>query len=43
MLDIISVINSNENDIKIICPGGIVNKALNGFTGSMTIESIFKL
>ena len=40
MLDIISVINSNENDIKIICPGGIVNKALNGFTGSMTIESI---
>ncbi|XOQ60388.1 MAG: DeoR/GlpR transcriptional regulator [Clostridium sp.] len=40
MIDIISIINSEKNDIQIICPGGIICKDLNGFTGSTTIENI---
>lgn len=40
MLDIVSVLNSEENKIKVISPGGVLCKDLNGFTGSMTIENI---
>lgn len=40
MLDIISILNKSYNNIKVICTGGLLNKDLDGFTGSMTIESI---
>lgn len=40
MLDIMSIINNEKNYIKVVCPGGIICKDLNGFTGSMTIENI---
>lgn len=39
MLDIVSILN-NSNNIKVICTGGELSKDLDGFTGSMTIESI---
>ncbi|MDF2879833.1 MAG: transcriptional regulator [Clostridiaceae bacterium] len=40
MIDIISVLNNEINNIKVICPGGVLSKDLNGFTGSMAIENI---
>lgn len=40
MVDIMSTINNEKNDIQIICPGGIMCKDLNGFTGSLTIENL---
>lgn len=40
MIDIISIISNETNNIKVISPGGIICKDLNGFTGSMTIENI---
>lgn len=40
MLDIVSILNNSNNNIKVICTGGVLNKELDGFTGSMTIENI---
>lgn len=40
MLDIISILNRSDNNIKVICTGGVLSKDLDGFTGSMAIESI---
>lgn len=40
MLDIVSILNRSDNNIKVICTGGVLSKDLDGFTGSMTIESI---
>ncbi|AGY74906.1 DeoR/GlpR family DNA-binding transcription regulator [Clostridium autoethanogenum] len=40
MLDIISILNKQDNNIKVICTGGVLSKDLDGFTGSMAIESI---
>lgn len=40
MLDVMAILRNDENHIKVICPGGILCKDLNGFIGSMTIENI---
>ena len=40
MLDIMVVLNEGTNCVKVISPGGVLCKDLNGYTGSMTIESI---
>lgn len=40
MLDIVSILNNSDNNVKVICTGGELSKDLDGFTGSMTIESI---
>lgn len=40
MIDIISILNSTENNIKVICTGGVLSKELDGFTGSATIDSL---
>lgn len=40
MLDIMAILNSEENLITVICPGGVLKKDSNGFTGSLTIENI---
>ncbi|WP_392486225.1 DeoR/GlpR family DNA-binding transcription regulator [Haloimpatiens sp. FM7315] len=39
MIDIVNSFSSNKT-IKVICTGGTYNSELNGFTGSMTIDSI---
>lgn len=41
MLEIINIL-SNENNITVISPGGILNKNLDGFTGISTIDFICK-
>ena len=38
MLDIVSVLSKSDNNIKVICTGGVLCKELDGFTGSMAIE-----
>lgn len=40
MLDVMSALNSEENNITVISPGGVLNKEFNGFTGSLTIETL---
>ena len=40
MLDIVSVLNNEDNNVRVICTGGILSKDLDGFIGSATIESI---
>lgn len=40
MLDILVILNSFHNNIKVISPGGLLNKEFNGFSGFMTIENI---
>ncbi|WP_053242945.1 DeoR/GlpR family DNA-binding transcription regulator [Clostridium sp. DMHC 10] len=40
MLDIVSILNNSDNNIKVVCTGGELSKDLDGFTGSMAIESI---
>lgn len=40
MLDVMSALNSEENNITVISPGGVLNKNFNGFTGSTTIEAL---
>lgn len=40
MLDILSALNSVNNNIKVISLGGLLNKEYNGFTGFMAIENI---
>lgn len=40
MVDIVSVLGKPGNNINVICTGGVLNKDLDGFTGSMTIEII---
>jgi DeoR/GlpR family transcriptional regulator of sugar metabolism len=40
MLDIISVLNNEDNNVRVISTGGILSKDLDGFIGSATIESI---
>lgn len=40
MIDIVSVLGKSDNNINVICTGGVLNKDLDGFTGSMTIETI---
>lgn len=42
MIDIVSVLNSQDNNIKIISTGGVLCKELDGFTGSMTINNILR-
>lgn len=41
MLEIINVL-SNKNNISVICPGGVLDKNLVGFTGAPTIDFISK-
>jgi len=38
-LDILKILAQNQN-IKIICPGGLYDHSLDGFVGSATIEAI---
>ena len=40
MLDIVTTFRKWDNNIKVICTGGVLSKDLDGFTGSMTIENI---
>lgn len=40
MLDVMSALNSEGNNITVISPGGVLNKNFNGFTGSTTIETL---
>ncbi|WP_238884199.1 DeoR/GlpR family DNA-binding transcription regulator [Clostridium sp. YIM B02551] len=41
MTDIVDAL-SKENNINVVCTGGVLNKFLDGFTGSSTIEFINK-
>jgi Transcriptional regulators of sugar metabolism len=41
MTDIVDAL-SKENNINVVCTGGVLNKYLDGFTGSSTIEFINK-
>ncbi len=40
MLDIICLLNQSENNINVICTGGMLNKYINSFTGSVAAENI---
>jgi DeoR/GlpR family transcriptional regulator of sugar metabolism len=40
MIDIISILNNTENNIKVICTGGVLSKELDGFIGSSTIATL---
>ena len=40
MLDIVSILRNANNNVKVICIGGVLNKELNSFTGSAAIENM---
>ncbi len=40
MLDVLPILNNSENNIKVICTGGILDKEISGFVDPMSIENI---